>query len=256
MKNKVSRSEAWLLAALVLAVLLACVGPHVAQYAHYHAFADQRTVAGLPFAMDVLSNLPFAVAGVWGLAAVARVHRLYAPCALDARWALAVLFFVGLLLTTVGSIYYHLQPGDLGLAWDRTGMVVAFAGLLGMAAADRVSPRAGVVVAVAVLLGGPMAVLVWLLSGNLLPWVVVQGGGMVLVVVLALRAPVVGAWRLPLAAVIAWYAVAKLLELGDHQVYAWTQGLVSGHTLKHVAAALAAWPVIRLMHNGTHLKKA
>jgi hypothetical protein len=77
---------------------------------------------------------------------------------------------------------------------------------------------------------------------------------MLLIVLLALRKPLAGAWGLPLLAVIAWYALAKALELGDHVVFDLTQGLVSGHTLKHVAAALAAWPVISLMHNGAQAR--
>lgn len=59
---------------------------------------------------------------------------------------------------------------------------------------------------------------------------------------------------MPLAALIAWYAVAKLLELGDQSVFALTHGLISGHSLKHVAAALSAWPLIALMHNGGHAR--
>jgi hypothetical protein len=55
-------------------------------------------------------------------------------------------------------------------------------------------------------------------------------------------------------AVIAFYAVAKLLELGDHAVYAWSHGLVSGHSLKHVVAAMAAIPVLFVMHNVARVK--
>lgn len=55
---------------------------------------------------------------------------------------------------------------------------------------------------------------------------------------------------MPLVAVMAWYTLAKVLELGDHQVLAMTHGWVSGHTLKHIAAAMAAWPVISAVQNG------
>jgi hypothetical protein len=72
---------------------------------------------------------------------------------------------------------------------------------------------------------------------------------MLLVLALALRKPLPQAWGLPLMAVMAVYATAKLLELGDHAVFDWTSGLVSGHSLKHVVAALAAWPVLAVMHN-------
>lgn len=250
-----SRPEQVLLAALLAALALASWGPYVAQHAQYHAFADQRGWHGLPCAMDVLTNLPFAVAGIWGLVRLwqANLQRRL-PHGLDMHGPLAAVFFGGLLLTAAGSSYYHYQPDNFGLAWDRLGMVVAFAGLLGMAVADRISLRAGVVTVVATLLGGPVAVLVWYQTGNLLPWVVVQGGGMLLVLVLALRQPVAGSWGLPLMAVVALYTLAKFLELGDHAVFAWTAGLVSGHSLKHVAAALAAWPVIAVMHNHPQFK--
>lgn len=242
--------ELALLLALLAALALACLGPNVAQQAHYHAFADQRGWHGLPCALDVLSNLPFAVAGACGLALVWQ-----ARCAVvwNARWALASVFFGGLLVTAVGSTYYHLQPDNNGLAWDRLGMVVAFAGLLGMAAADRVSLRAGVALVCATLVAGPMAVLVWHQSGNLLPWVVVQGGGMLLALALVLSPPVRGGCGLPLVSVIALYALAKLLELGDQPVFDLTQGVVSGHSLKHIAAALAAWPVLGVIHKHVSL---
>lgn len=243
---RLSGLEATLLLAVLLALLVACLGPVVAQPAHYHAFADQRVGWGVPFAMDVLSNMPFAVCGVWGLLVL---RRLPAGTEKDAQGPLAALFFAGLVLTALCSSAYHWQPDNAGLAWDRLGMVVAFAGLLGLAVADRVSARAGVMTASTVLLMGPLSVAAWATSGNLLPWVVLQAGGMLLVLLLAARRPVTGAWGLPLGAVIALYTLAKLLELGDHAVFAWTGGLVSGHSLKHVAAALAAWPVIVVMHN-------
>ncbi len=55
---------------LVLAALLALGlllhGP-IPQWASYHQFADQRGWHGLPHAADVLSNLPFALIGLWAL---------------------------------------------------------------------------------------------------------------------------------------------------------------------------------------------
>jgi hypothetical protein len=48
--------------------------------------------------------------------------------------------------------------------------------------------------------------------------------------------------------VILAYAVAKLLEANDHGVYELAVQLVSGHTLKHLAAALAALPVLAAIH--------
>jgi hypothetical protein len=262
MKTPPTRSEIHLSFALAMACALACFGPAVSQYANYHAFADQRVLLGLPFALDVLSNIPFALLGVWGLlrvgatSATPPARRIgfatQGPC--DAQRQLALLFFCGLLVTALCSSTYHLQPDNAGLVVDRMGMLLPFAGLLGLAVADRISARSGRWTAAAVLALGPIAVAVWALTGNLLPWSVLQGGGMVLIVCLALRRPLLGAWGLPLWAVIGWYVLAKVLELGDHQVFAMAHSFVSGHTLKHIAAAMAAWPVIAVMQNGKKIR--
>ena len=84
-----------------------------------------------------------------------------------------------------GSSWYHWQPDDAGLLWDRLGMAAAFAGLLGLAVVGRISPRAGVATALGLLVAGPAAVLVWAHTGNLLPWAVVQFGGLLAVLALA-----------------------------------------------------------------------
>jgi len=102
-----------------------------------------------------------------------------------------------------------------------------------------------------VLAAGPLAVLWWAHTGNLLPWAVVQLGGMLLVLALACLPQRAGAWVVPLGAVIAWYGAAKLLELSDHAVYEATGQWVAGHSLKHLAAAGAAWPVLRALHSVT-----
>jgi hypothetical protein len=199
--------------------------------------------------MDVLSNLPFAL---WGLAGAGVLVQALRRHAVDRTAAgLTGLFFGGLLVTTAVSAMYHWQPDNAGLLWDRVGMVLAFAGLLGLAAYEGISARAGVALAAAVLALGPVSVQVWAVSGNLLPWGVLQFGGMGLIVGLAcLRREAAGAQPLRRGLPIRWpllitlYALAKVLELGDHQVFEWTGHLVSGHSLKHIVASCAAWPVV------------
>ena len=96
-------------------------------------------------------------------------------------------------------------------------MVLPFAGLLGLAAASRVSARAGVIAAGAVLLAGPLAVWAWVHTGNLLPWAVVQLGGLLVVLALACLPRRVGGLALHLGVVVVLYALAKLLEAAGHR---------------------------------------
>lgn len=244
---RLSRRESGLLLATLLMALLALAGPTLPQAAAYHDFADHRAWGALPHAMDVLSNLPFAawgVAGLWALAGALR-RRVIA----SASAGLAGLFFGGLLVTAGVSALYHWQPDDAGLFLDRAGMVLAFAGLLGLAALQGAGRRAGLGLAAAVLALGPLTVQTWAASGNLLPWAVLQFGGMALIVALASVKPASPApgLRIEWAWIIGLYALAKLLELADHQVFMLTGQLVSGHSLKHVVASCAAWPVLQAM---------
>src|SRR4051812_18029238 len=104
-----------LLFTLILIAAFLLHGP-VAQYAHYHQFADTRTLFGLPNAADVLSNLGFALVGLWGLLCLWPKRR---SAALAAGWPGYCLFLVTLILTAAGSSYYHLAPDDARLVWDR-----------------------------------------------------------------------------------------------------------------------------------------
>lgn len=211
---------------------------HAHLHAHGHPFIDARTLLGIPNAMDVLTNAPLALAGLWGLWAL-RGRTLPA-----ATQQAAIVFFAGLVATGFGSAWYHWAPDATGLVWDRLGMAVTFAGALAMAVAERVGQRPARhalrgLLPLALLSAGLPAV-----TGNVLPWAVVQFGGMAFIVWLALRRPVPSAIGIHLGALIGLYALAKMLELGDAAVFHATADTVSGHSLKHLAAALAAWPVI------------
>lgn len=234
----------WLLALVLGPVLADALGlalnthGHAHLHAHGHPFVDARTLLGIPNAMDVLTNAPLALAGVWGLLVLR--GRALPVATQQAAWV----FFAGLVATGFGSAWYHWAPDAAGLAWDRLGMAVTFAGALALAVAERVG-RLQARQAVRVLL--PLALLSAILpasNGNVLPWAVLQFGGMALIVWLALQRPAAGAIGIRLGALIGLYALAKVLELGDEAVFHATSDTVSGHSLKHLSAALAAWPVI------------
>jgi len=230
--------EKYLLAALSVLTLAALFAPALpAASWHIPHFVDTRAWLGVPNAGDVLSNLAFLAMGVWGTERLR--GRSDAP--VGASW-----FFVGLILTCLGSGFYHLDPDmPQRLIADRLGMAVAFAGFLGIAASERISVRAGEAVLVLMMVAGLLAA--WVARDNLTPWAVVQYGGMALAVGLASTRPRSGAIGVPLGGVIVFYLLAKLFELGDVTIFEATGHLVSGHTLKHLSAALAAWPVIRAL---------
>jgi hypothetical protein len=219
---------------LLVLLVLAAVLPSLEQPSSYHAFADTRPLGGIPNGANVLSNLAFVVAAL----VVALGLLRDASLSTATRVALAVLG-LGLALTAAGSAYYHAAPDDRSLFWDRLPMTITFAGIVGAALAQRVSARAGALATVALLVVGPASVLYWRASANLMPYIVLQGGTMLAILLVVLLTPTrndpVPWWWL-----IGWYAAAKVAEIFDAPIFDLTGGVVSGHTLKHLLAAVAA----------------
>jgi hypothetical protein len=230
-----------LIAGAVLATVAAVFSlPPIPQDPGYHRMADTRVVLGVPNGLNVLSNAGFALVGAWGLAVVLRgaVPRLRDPWE---RRPYAVLF-AGTLLTAAGSAYYHLAPTDARLVWDRLPMTVAFMGLVAAVVAERVNVRASRALLAPLVLAGASSVGYWYLgelrgSGDLRPYVLVQFGSLAVVAAIAAAYPGRPSGRY-LVAGLAAYLVAKGFESADRAVLEAT-GIVSGHTLKHVAAAMA-----------------
>jgi hypothetical protein len=242
---EMTKRETGLALLVVLLGVIALTGPHVAALPDYNHFADGRAWKGVPYAGDVLSNLGFLVAGFSG---IWTLWRLPPRAVTNMERAMAILFFCGLVVTAACSGWYHLQPDDARLAIDRGGMVLAFAGLLGFAAATHVSERAAALTGLGLLLVAPLAIRA-ATGGELLPWAVLQFGGMAMLCAVARLCPLPSAVRVQWLAIVAIYGVAKLAEVGDAVVFDLTHHLVSGHTLKHLIAAMAAWPLIAALRD-------
>ncbi|ARU04054.1 hypothetical protein CCO03_04625 [Comamonas serinivorans] len=244
------RAEWLVLLALLAAVVLAAGLPAAPLPAGYHDFADQRAWGALPHALDVLSNAPFVLAALWlwrraaifssGIGSSTFIHDRMADhtCMVLVRWVV-----LGLIATAAGSSVYHWAPGDAGLAVDRLGMSLAFAGVIGLAVADRVSPRLGRALPLPLLLASASAALWAWQVGNMTPWALVQGAGLALLVGLGLSPNRPDGLGVRWLWVVLAYIAAKVLELGDHAVFELTQGWVAGHSLKHAVAALAVVPI-------------
>lgn len=229
--------------ALIVAALMLRHGP-IAQLAHYHEFADQNRLLGIPHFADVMSNLGFALVALWG-------WHVLAPASgsesLRHGWVGYRLFLVGVFLTACGSSYYHLAPDNGSLLWDRLPIALSCAGLLAGVWSDVWQKRADALV---IVLGvfAVISVLWWRFTdqsgvGDLRPYLYLQALPLLLIPLWqwAHRSP--GAERLAFGLAIAFYVLAKWAELNDHAI-ATALGCMTGHTLKHLLATAAVWMVV------------
>ena len=223
-----------LLSAGVIAALLA---DPIAQDPAYHRFADRRTLLTVPNFLDVFSNLAFLVVGIVGLKSVARCEDLGEA---SVAWRV---FYAGVLLTAFGSGYYHLEPNNETLVWDRLPMTIAFMSFVAIVVGEYLSPRLGSRLLVLLLVAGAGSVFYWgwtesLGHGDLRAYALVQFLPMLLIPLIVLLHRERSELGPYVASMIVFYIAAKLFEFFDAAVFA-AGGIVSGHTLKHLCAAMA-----------------
>lgn len=237
--NRIGR---WIPTALLLAAAAAMLayGP-IAQLAHYHEFADTRTVLGIPNAADVLSNAGFALVALWGFAAL-RPHR--ADPGLARAWPGYALFLAAILLTALGSSYYHLAPDNARLVWDRMPIALACAGLLAAVDADTRATAQPRWLPAVLALAGIASVLWWSVTeargaGDLRPYLLLQAAPLVLIPLWQANHGTPRAERVAFGVAIALYAAAKAAELADHAILD-ALGFMSGHTIKHLLSIAAS----------------
>lgn len=160
-----------------------------------------------------------------------------------------------MLLTAFGSAYYHLAPDNERLFWDRLPMTVAFMSLVAAQVVDRINVRAGLALLLPLLVVGAASVLYWRASeragnGNVLPYAVLQAYSVAILLVLALSHPSRYTRGSDIYWVFGGYIAAKVFEVLDRPLFALGH-LMSGHTLKHLAAAAAGLIVCRMLRRRT-----
>jgi hypothetical protein len=238
--------------------LAAWLLPPFAQPEAYHQFADRREMLGISNALDVASNLAFLLVGVMGLVFVVRGRQASGRDAfIDSaeRWAWGVAF-LGTALTCCGSGYYHLDPDSPRLAWDRLPMAIGFTGIVAAVVSERVSATAGRWLLVPLVAVGIWSVWYWRWSvangaENLNPYGAVQFGSMVIILLALVLFPARYTRGADFVVAVLFYGLAKVGEHFDKQIFALTGGLVSGHTLKHLLAAVAIGWLLRMLTKRT-----
>ncbi|MGB8426503.1 MAG: ceramidase domain-containing protein [Desulfobacterales bacterium] len=241
--TKTEKAGVGLMALITVGVLTALwiYGP-IPQSTSYHAFADNRTLWGIPNFMDVASNAFFVLVGVLGLYELSVRGTLRV---VEENKAGYKVFFAGVALVGLGSGYYHLAPTNATLVWDRIPMTVAFMALFSIIVSEFSSRRSGVKILVPLVAAGVLSVLYWYWTeaaghGDLRPYILIQFLPLIVIPVILVCFPSVftrvsGYWWL-----LAAYTLAKSFEHFDQEIFG-VLGFVSGHTLKHLASAAGVY---------------
>lgn len=191
---------------------------------------------------DVVSNMVILIGGLSGLLAL-----MMMPVPTDGadEWQLGTclpLFFVATVAVSIGSTYYHWNPTDSTLIWDRLPMTVAFAAIFCFMLDDYIGSNTnstGQSVLAPFVIIGMLSVLYWTYTDDLRLYAVVSILPLLLMPILFIcyRPRHTGVAQQGIG--LSLYFAAKICEEKDHEIFHWTGRRISGHSLKHVLAGLA-----------------
>ncbi|KAG8053862.1 hypothetical protein GUJ93_ZPchr0001g33185 [Zizania palustris] len=190
---------AWAVAVAIFVVLM-LVTPAIPQNEDYHNFADQRRLfsrimwifnpfcfAGIPNTLDVISNIPFFFVGVVGLI-LCHYKNYFRLNSQGELWSWT-LFFVGVTAVAFGSSYYHLNPNDATLVWDRLPMTIAFTSIMAIFIIERVDDRTGTKSLAPLVVAGALSIMYWRFFDDLRLYAVIQFVPCIAIPVMAIVIP-------------------------------------------------------------------
>lgn len=209
------------------------------QHQSYHAFADARPLVGIPNAMDVVTNVFFLFVGFLGLGTVLGGEKFETT----KSWCW---FFLSIALIGPGSCYYHWNPTDETLVWDRIPMSMGFMAMYVALISEHIHPKAQnyLIHAMAIGIG---SVLVWVMTSDLRLYYVIQFGTFVSIplILVLFRSQYTKKSYYFLA--LVFYGMAKFTETKDREIFELTRGLISGHSLKHMLAATGLLLLVKML---------
>jgi hypothetical protein len=148
---------------------------------------------------------------------------------------------------------YHFGPRDSTLLWDRIPMAIGFMALVAATVGERISVKASMQILVPLMALGAASVAYWDVTqkgghGDLRPYVLVQFGSVLVILLLVGLFPSRYTRGVDLVAALAIYVFAKIFEAADGSIFA-LGNIVSGHTLKHIAAAVSVYWILRMLRH-------
>ena len=227
--------------ALIIGVLVALIIPAIPQDPAYHNFADQRQILGTPHFWNVISNLPFIIVSYIAVKNLLQGGVLKYPQALFSCY---LVFFVGMGAVGIGSAYYHLQPTNETLFWDRLPMAVGFMAFMSIIIGEFISEKVALKLMLPMIIIGAATVIYWYFTeqagqGDLRPYGLIQFLPMLIIPMILLMFPARYTHTGYLWAMLAAYMFAKIFEFFDAGVFNMIG--MSGHAIKHVFAAIAPY---------------
>ena len=235
----------YLISLLSLVVLALSYGP-IPQPQNYHAFADDRVFWNIPNAFDVMSNLAIIYPGIIGLAFVH--ERRNNSVVSDDETSIHITLFAGMILTFAGSVWFHLEPNDSTMLWDRLGMSIVIGSCISLMINDLWDRGLAGKIHIPIVIASITSVLWWPVFDDLRVYFIIKHQPFIIFPILMLFGVRIYDKISGYYWGLSMFILATAFEFADQAIFDAT-GFISGHTLKHIAAGIGLWFLMTMVRD-------
>ena len=186
----------------------------------YHNFADKRIFLGIPNMMNVISNFVFLIPAI-----------IYFK-----RTKQNTLLILHIILLSIASGYYHLNPSDETIFWDIL-MIATTSMIVLIMISDT---KYGLLLYSYAI----FSILYWKYSDDLRLYILILIGVPLYIVLKYYKNINLKKY---IYVIVFMGILTRISEHNDHEIYEFTNYQISGHTLKHIFAIIAVWYVVKLL---------
>lgn len=203
----------------------------------YHNFAEQKILGNIPHFTDVITNLSFAFVGILLFLKYKNNEEHYAS-----QRILFYLFCFSAFALCLGSGFYHWNPNNYGLLFDRITMLLGFALIfLDTTIRYKIFSHTNLFTKIFLIeLLFLITLVPWVMVDRLELYIFAQFFVMSVMPLLAIKNFREGGNQYKhILMMFLFYSIAKFFEFFDYFFYQLIN--ISGHSIKHICYALALY---------------
>jgi len=245
--KKYIRESILVVVILTTFVILMTLGA-ISQDLSYHDFADKRVIFGIPNFFDVATNITFALFGMVGFVFSIKNRQK------EAGWSW-ITFFFGVAIVSFGSGYYHLNPNNDTLVWDRLPMTIGFMGLFIAILSEFVNKNIERYFLIPAILLGFSSVIYWHFFDDLRFYFWIQFTPLLTIPLAIILFKGKYTHQRYLIFALLFYLFAKITETYDKEIFAFINEQLSGHSMKHLFASIGPFYIYTMLKKRAVISK-
>lgn len=214
-----------------------------------HNYIDKRSIHNINYFFHVITSIPYAVVGITGIYIIfinRNDNNIFHHTNETIIW---YVFYLATILTTIGSIYYHLAPNNERIIWDHIPGIIMLSCLFSYIIFNATTNKLSIISLPITITIGTTIIILWGSglssgSGNMLYYISFQVLIIMMMILITKMFENFYEGKKYIFWIIVWYILSIIFKWFDAVLYIVLSRTISGHSLHHLALAISMYYVM------------